>query len=93
MLQQEWKKKQGMKYERIVLRPGTHYTVLECPENSYYTFPDKPERIYSVFRHAWVLVRNKRPHVPVLEGAPLPSSARSNDDNAKYFSVFSVLGL
>ena len=88
MLIQDYKKKQGWKYESVVLRPGTHYTVLECPTKSYYTFPETPERTYSVFRHAWVLVRNKRPYVPVLEGAPLPSTARSSDENAKYFSVF-----
>ena len=72
----------------MVLRPGDHYTVVESSTGEYHTFPEAPQKVYAKFRHAWVLVRNKRPYVPVLEGAPLPSPARRSEDNAKYFSVF-----
>ena len=43
-----------------------HYVVLECMDSSYHTFPEGPCTVYGTLRHAWVLVRNNRPHVPVI---------------------------
>jgi hypothetical protein len=43
--------------------PGKHYTVIEPANDEYYTFPSEPARTYEVFRHRWVIVRNRRPHV------------------------------
>ena len=69
------KKIMGLESRPVVLRPGDYYTVVPCkatqPEATCSTFPDV--LVLQKFRHAWVLVRNLRPHVPVWEGAPLPS--------------------
>jgi len=69
-------------------RPGLHYVVLESEEEEYFTFPEQPKEIFSIFRHAWVLIRKKRPDVVVVEGMQLPSSRRSDMENAKYCSLF-----
>ena len=71
-----------------VAKPGIHYVVVEPEAHEYYTFPEHPADIYRVFRHAWVLIRKKRPDVVVIEGLKLPSSSRSDIENAKYCSLF-----
>ena len=76
----------GVPWRHVVLRPGDHYVVVPCPSGSYDTFPDVP--VLQKFRHAWVILRNKRPYVPVLEGAPLPNGNRRPEDNAKYCLTF-----
>jgi len=67
---------------------GIHFVVVLPEDHSYYTFPEHPVAIYSVFRHAWVLIRKKRPDVVVIEGLKMPSTARSDIENAKYCSLF-----
>lgn len=51
---------------------GEHYEVVEpTVDDVYVTFPkmiDDPE-----FRHLWLLVPRKVPHVPVFKHAPQPS--------------------
>ena len=85
---EEIKKQKGLPSERVLLRPGVHYTVVPSNDTppTYFVFPDHEK--LTIFRSAWILVRNRRPHVPVIEGCPLPSSDRQNDDAAKYCSVF-----
>ena len=68
--------------------PGKHYTVIEPIKDEYYTFPSEPTRMYEVFRHRWVIVRNRRPYVPVLEGSRLPGPSAAPEDSAKYCSLF-----
>ena len=79
----------GLEARPVVLRPGDHYIALPWGTahgtEQYFLFPDIPA--LSKFRHAWVIVRNKRPYVLVLEGAPLPNAARKAEDNARYCSV------
>jgi len=67
---------------------GKHFVVLEPEGGEYVTFPDKPDNIYKNLRHLWVLRRRNRPEVPVLEGVALPRQGRSQEQNAKYCSVF-----
>ena len=72
--------------------PGVHYVVLDAPEggsnDTYYCFPEEPAAALRYFRHAWVLVRKKRPEVPVIEGGKLPRAGGNATYNAKYASVF-----
>ena len=68
--------------------PAKHYTVIGPTKDEYYTFPSEPTRTYEVFRHRWVIVRNRRPHVPVLEGSRLPGPSAAPEDSAKYCSLF-----
>ena len=84
---EEFKRSQGYEHTQIILRPSRHFVVVEPCDDTYFTFPDHPQQL-SVFRNAWVLVRNKRPHVPVLEGTRLPSALQRPQDYAKYCSVF-----
>ena len=69
-------------------KPGEHYQVLVKASAPYHAFPEFPDSVFSKFRHAWVLVRNETPFVPVLEGCPLPNPGRKAEANAKYCSVF-----
>ena len=69
-------------------KPGIHYVAIEAIGKDYYLFPDVPIEVYRVFRHAWALVRKKRPDVVVIEGIKLPSSARSPIFNSQYCSLF-----
>ena len=74
-------------HKKIV--PGLHYVVREPQaDDNYFTFPAEPHAIYKLLRHSWVLVRKSRPHVPALEGAPLPAASKGAEYNAKYMSVF-----
>jgi hypothetical protein len=73
---------------KSIARPGVHYCVVEAENEEYCTFPEYPADIYAVFRHAWILLRKKRPDVVVVEGLRMPSTARSDVDNAKYCSLF-----
>ena len=68
--------------------PGKHFIVLEPLKGQYYTFQQEPTQVFDKFRHTWVIVRNKRPHVPVLQGNKLPGPACSAEDNAQYCSLF-----
>ena len=68
--------------------PGKHYTVIEPEQDEYYTFPSEPVRTYETFRHRWVIVRNRRPYVPVLEGSRVPGPQTAPEDTAKYCSLF-----
>ena len=79
---------QEYKDGKIVARPGIHFTAIEYSGNDYHLFPERPEEIYSVLRHSWVLVRKKIPDVVVLEGLKLPSCARSAMFNSQYCSLF-----
>ena len=73
----------------VVARPGVHYTVLNARgDDVYSTFPEEPEKLFNVFRHAWVLVRRRRPYVIVINGERKPSSSRTATENAKYCSLF-----
>jgi hypothetical protein len=85
---EERKRRLGRTTVQVVLRPGVHYTVVPSQKDppAYFPFPDIPK--LQAFRSAWVLVRNHRPHVPVVEGAPVPSSERLTDDGAKYCNIF-----
>ena len=67
---------------------GKHYTVIEPTQDEYYTFLSESRPTYEVFRHRWVIVRNRRPHVPVLEGNRLPGPSTGTEDKAKYCSLF-----
>ena len=68
--------------------PGVHYQVIEPLGEEYFTFPTEPEKVFGRIRHNFVIVRRRIPHVPLLEGAPLPSPVRAKEASAKYFSVF-----
>ena len=68
--------------------PGVHYVVVENDGDEYFTFQNTPYHIFGVLRHSWVITRRPRPHVPILEGVPVPSPAKPAEDNAKYFSLF-----
>ena len=68
--------------------PGRHYIVIEPEQDEYYTFPSEPVRTYETFRHRWVIVRNRRPYVPVLEGSRVPGPQTAPEDTAKYCSLF-----
>ena len=72
------------------LLPGTHYQVLEehSAVDEYWTFPREPSSVFKHFRHTWVIVRRRRPFVPVLEGATVPSPSKPPLENAKYLSLF-----
>ena len=72
------------------LSPGVHYKVLDqqIEGDDYWVFPREPQAVYAVLRHSWVIVRRRRPYVPVLQGAKVPNAATSPTDSAKYFSVF-----
>jgi hypothetical protein len=69
-------------------KPGIHYLAVKSMDDAYFLFPSEPAQFYSNFRHAWVLVRKKRPDVVIIESLRLPSAKRSTMDNAKYCSLF-----
>ena len=48
----------------------------------YWLFP------HEVLKHSWVIVRQRRPYVPVLQGVQVPTASTSPMDSAKYFSLF-----
>ena len=75
---------------RIAAKPGVHYVVRPCDfdEDYYYTYPHEPVDIYSIFRHAWVLERRRRPVVVCIEGVQVPKANKSAVDNSKYCSMF-----
>ena len=77
---------------QISLKPGVHYVALESDANDYYLFPDEPKDVYKIFRHTWVLERNPRPQVVVIEGLKLPSTSRSSIYNSQYCSLFFARG-
>ena len=81
-------KNQAYKDGEVAAKPGVDYIVIERDDNVYHTFPKEPREYYSTFRHAWILIRKKRPDVVVIEGLKLPSTARSDAENAKYCSLF-----
>ena len=56
--------------------------------DEYGVFPPKPKAEYDILRHSWVFGRRKKPHVPVLQGAKLPSATTSPNDSARSFSLF-----
>ena len=68
--------------------PGVHYQVMEPTDEEYFIFPAEPASVFGRLRHNFVIVRHRIPHVPLLEGAPLPSPTRAKEASAKYFSVF-----
>ena len=72
------------------LCPGVHYRVVEeqLDDDEYWVFPKKPQAVYAVLRHSWVIVRRRRPHVLVLQGAKVPNAATPPSESAKYYSVF-----
>ena len=72
----------------IVAKPGIHYIAVPAKQQEYVLFPEQPHSIFETFRHAWVLVRKKRPDVIVIEGLKMPSTSRSPTENAKYCSLF-----
>ena len=66
-------------------RPEVHYKAIDPPVSSeYFLFPKEIQ----VFRHAWALVRKRRPDVVVIDGLPLPSVNKGSLFNAKYCSLF-----
>ena len=70
-------------------RPGIHYVLIEPDQQSmYWVFPEEPVHVFERLRRSWIIVWRARPHVPILEGAPLPSSTRPAEANAKYMSTF-----
>ena len=74
---------------KMKIVPGIHYVVVEPnADDTYFTFPTSPRSIYDLLRNCWILTRRARPHVPVLEGAKLPSQTAGDEYNAKYMSVF-----
>ena len=82
------KKKKNDQTQKPQWKPGKHYTVIEPLNDEYYTFPSEPTKAYEVFRHRWIIVRNRRPHVPILEGSRLPGPSTALEDDAKYCSLF-----
>ena len=75
---------------RTAAKPGVHYVVRPCDfdEDYYYTYPHEPVDIYSIFRHAWVLERRRRPIVVCIEGVQVPKANKSAVENSKYCSIF-----
>ena len=67
-----------------VAKPGIHFLVQEPTDGSYFTLPDEP----AVLHHSWVLVRQERPVVVMIENLRMPSAARSTTYNAQYCSLF-----
>ena len=69
------------------VKPGVHYKVVDpTGEDSYFTLPDIAQ--LSTLRHCWVIERNNRPAVPIIQGLPLPSSNRGKEYNARYTAAF-----
>ena len=54
----------------VRLEPGRDYCVLEGGGADWLPFPDEPET--RDLRHDWVMVRRRRPVVPVFSAAPMP---------------------
>ena len=50
--------------EKDAVQPGVHYTAVESSSNTYFLFPPETP---GHFRHAWALVRKRRPDVVVIE--------------------------
>ena len=74
-------------------RPGIHYIVKEPNHwDDYHTSPQRPEEIYEVLRHTWVLKRRPRPCVPILEGIPVPAPTKSPEWNSRFFLLFLAHG-
>ena len=53
---------------KLAAKPGKDYVAVAAKAGEYHLFPEHPEGIYNVLRHAWVLVRRRRPHVILVEG-------------------------
>ena len=71
--------------EKDAAQPGVHYTAVESSSNTYFLFPPETP---GHFRHAWALVRKRRPDVVVIERLFLPSVKRKPVYNAQYCSLF-----
>ena len=77
---------------KLKLRAGMHFRVIEPTTlGEYYTFPEGTDGKDNAWRHNWIITRKPRPRVPVIEGVPTPSPAKSAEENSKYFSVFQAL--
>ena len=74
--------------EQIAAKPGLHYTVIPCANESYTVFPAEPAHMYDTLRHAWVLVRKSPPDVVMIEQYKKPGPSSSAADAAKYGCVF-----
>ena len=65
--------------------PGVHYEAVDPPvSDDYFLFPEETSR----FRHAWALVRKRRPDVVAIDNLHLPSVNKGPVYNAKYGSLF-----
>ena len=51
---------------KIAAKPGLHFVAVAPSDASYFLFPDEPNEVYKVFRHAWVLIRERIPDVIVM---------------------------
>ena len=68
---------------------GIHYVVRTqalANNNDYIVYPDS--EILQVFRHRWIMCRNKRPFVPQPTNTPMPDREPHEDDRARLFSVY-----
>ena len=72
------------KNKKVPAQPGVHFKAVEPTSGDYFLFPEEAGN----FRHAWALVRKRRPDVVVIENLPLPSVNRPSAYNSKYCSLF-----
>ena len=60
---QKWFANRGN--DAVTYIPGIDYEVLPCADGSYITFPEEPRELFCQFRHRWIILRRKRPVLPV----------------------------
>lgn len=67
--------------------PGLHYEIVEpTGDDNYVLFPDVEDD--PTFRHLWVLVPRRAPHVPVFKFAPQPSRKMDIEKRSMLLSVY-----
>ena len=74
--------------KKVAAKPGLHFQAIPCPRNSYFLFPEEPQRIFSTYRHAWALRRKARPDVVLIEKCKLPHPSKPNDYIGQYYNLF-----
>jgi hypothetical protein len=85
----EWRSEDAKAEVKLGVRqvPGIHFVVREPEDNeTYVTFPEISTD--SHFRHLWVLLPRRCPHVPVVKNSPMPTMKMDKESRAKLLCVY-----
>ena len=68
-------------------KPGEHYVVINSDDcHRYISYPENQKTEF--LRHVAVMVRRKRPHVPVPSNTPLPTDSKTAEEQGRMYSAY-----